>query len=109
MESELDGSRPNIMKSRGITDRQAARWARTRRGGRLRFILLYGVLGWGVLAGIIAAALRSWVEHGSFAQHVARPVMVLAVTGVGWGAWMWRVGERGYRRWEQGRAGELSA
>jgi len=97
------------MWSRGITDRQAARWARTRRGGRLRFILLYGVLGWGVLAGIIVAALRWWAEQGSLAQHVALSVIVFAVTGVGWGAWMWRVGERGYRRWEQGRAGSSSA
>jgi len=79
-----------------------ARWTRTRAGGRRAFVWRYGVAGWGLPAGALAAVyhiLRVRASTPGMALSVAavRPlwvslaalIVVCAVVGYLLGSWLW--------------------
>ena len=79
-----------------------ARWARTRAGGRGAFVWRYGVAGWGMPAGALAAGyhiLRTRAMNPGMPLSVAgvRPFwmsiaalfIVCGVVGYLLGAWLW--------------------
>ncbi|MGH6814307.1 MAG: hypothetical protein ACREC6_01235 [Hyphomicrobiaceae bacterium] len=76
---------------------RSKRWEATRQQGRRRFILVYGVLGWGVPTGILFS-LASWFFDPNLNVMVAAPLamIVFPIGGILWGRWMWHVGERAY-------------
>jgi hypothetical protein len=81
--------------------RQAeARWRRTRAGGRSAFVWRYGVVGWGLPAGLLAAVYhvaRAGALGGSWSPAAIRPLwgsiagllVVCGVVGYLLGAWLW--------------------
>ena len=85
-----------------MSDKQAERWARQRRGGRLRFILLRGVLGWGVVAALLAAAFDPWWGTSrTFAEALGINLIGFPIAGIWVGAMTWAQRERQYQRWQQ--------
>ena len=75
-----------------------ARWARIRRKGPLRYILLRGVLGWG-LATALVYSLVMWAVTGANLRILLPLAMVIfPIGGVLWGAAMWWFLERRYQR-----------
>ena len=74
-----------------------ADWESVRQRGPRRYILLHGVLGWGV-----PAALGSTVIGGMlgaprpFLGRLALALIVFSLSGIWFGARMWSVGERRY-------------
>ncbi|TNE63956.1 MAG: hypothetical protein EP335_08205 [Alphaproteobacteria bacterium] len=84
------------------TSGQLDRWEKIRRGGRMRYILLYGVLGWGLPTLLLFSLIRGWVEGRveSILATVFDPMhlVIWALAGVVFGALMWRWSERIYER-----------
>ena len=88
-------------------------WCRLRQMGRLRFILCYGVLGWGLPFGLLFPAVFAGLirlvdgEGPSYSEIMPWMLPVGLFSGVGFGAWTWVLGEQGHRRWlEQAEAQE---
>lgn len=79
---------------------QIDRWPKTRAAGRWPFILKHGVLGWGV--GVVAGiTLMDWYrgELGDdFLVLLAIRLPLFMLGGLAWGALMWAILERYYRR-----------
>jgi len=80
-----------------------SRRQRIRRGGRIRFILLYGVCGWGLLFGLAFAIflvlpaflLMRWLgpPMGPWDAWLCFgiPMLLSAIGGFKWGSGMWEV------------------
>ncbi len=75
-----------------MNQKQRAKWERTRAKGMWRFVLLYGVLGWGGLA-IIATStlLYGW-------NKLSLVVPIYLVAGFAFGLGCWCIGESKYRK-----------
>jgi len=74
------------------------RWERARTGGQTRFMLLWGVLGWGVTAAILMqVVLHVFSSERASLANVILPLTVFPIGGIFWGVGMWRVMERKYR------------
>lgn len=69
------------------------RWARIRVGGRAKFILIYGVLGWGGLVAVLWVVAMSLLGHDRLLVAAIFPV-----GGVLWGWLMWDELERRHVR-----------
>lgn len=80
-------------------------WSRRRRMGRLRFILIFGVLAGGLPASLgHTAADLMWMPIGngkarSYAEIVSMIILFSLIGGIGFGWWLWASCEREYRRW----------
>jgi hypothetical protein len=81
-----------------MTEKQLARWAKVREKGRARYILLYGVLFWGVLTGalwaVAMAAVQGWDR---LPTYLAFGLIGFPIGGVLFGAWTWKIAEARYR------------
>ena len=66
--------------------------------GRWRFVLLVGVLGWGVPWGLLMAVFDMLAGDGFFLKHylIAGPLGMIG--GVVFGLWIWRINERAYAK-----------
>ncbi len=82
-----------------MTERQAEKWAVTRAKGRRHFILLFGVLFWGLSTAVLWAALMT-AMHGPQMLPAVLPFAAIGfpIGGYFWGALMWRLSERAYRK-----------
>lgn len=81
-------------------DPQAAKWERwkaIRAKGALRFVLLYGVAGWGLTTALLFSAAMVLLND---APMVVVPVSfaLFPLGGIAWGAFMWWFGERAYAK-----------
>ena len=68
-----------------------ARWARIRRKGPLRFILLRGVLGWGLVAALVYSLVMWAVAGANLRVLLPLSMVIFPIGGVLWGAalsWM---------------------
>lgn len=80
-----------------MTEKQLDRWEKTRRMGRPRFVLLVGVLYWGVLTGLLwsvaMAAIQGWDRLPTLL-----PIALVGfpVGGFFFGAYVWKASEKQY-------------
>ncbi len=87
-------------------DRRLARWERIRADGRLRYVLRYGMLGWGVTTGLVWAGLMSLIGSApSPWLYIALGLSLFPLAGVLWGMAMWNWMERHWRRQQPQDAG----
>ena len=90
---------------KNLTQAQADNWERIRRRGRRRFILVRGVLGWGVLTAVLWSALMAFLGMGvGFLGNLAVAIVLFPIGGLAFGAWAWSIGERKYAQWNRCRA-----
>ncbi len=69
------------------------RWAKSRQGGMFRYVLLTGVLSWGVTMFVIMTFV---VPHPKLSTLQSAALWL--TTGVGYGIAMWLVQEHRYRK-----------
>lgn len=86
----------------GLTQEQRMqRWEITRRKGRGRFILVWGVLAWGIGTGITSSLMiylfMNYLRPGLFKVSSLFPLAVAClVGGIFWGYFMWRIAEKAF-------------
>jgi len=82
-----------------MTERQAEKWAITRAKGRKRFILVSGVMFWGLSTAILWTILMTATQGWSILPS-ALPFALIGfpIGGYFWGAFMWWFAEIAYRR-----------
>lgn len=82
--------------SRVATERVATeRWTKIRERGRKRFVLLYGVLGWGVPTALLFTIWNGFAEgwDGLLAKLLIS-LVIFPIGGIFWGMLMWAFLER---------------
>lgn len=84
--------------------KQFEKWTETRKMGRSRFIWLYGVLGWGLIAGV------PWSVLMAFQQGWERlPYLFIAgitgfpIGGYFFAALIWKISEKKYTQAQEDR------
>ena len=89
-----------------MTSKNLQKWAQIRIKGKAHFVLVKGVLLWGVSTAIIWSIFMQW---GSPAEvFYTRPLAALAafaVAGYFWGILTWHLSEREFSRTKIERAG----
>jgi cbb3-type cytochrome oxidase subunit 1 len=80
-----------------------SKWERIRTKGRLRYIVIYGVLCYGigtaVLFSIIFPLLMSWMSREvSFSRVLLLSLILFPLGGIAWGATMWYVMENKHHK-----------
>ena len=108
------------LKDAGLDEKSAAKWERSRRRGRGFFVLVYGVVAWGVPTGVLFSLLMWWLTSAAMSRispdfevgHLwllALSVPAFAVGGYFWGAEMCKTMESKYLEYmrESGRADGL--
>jgi hypothetical protein len=69
-----------------------------RSGGRRRFVLLYGVLGWGVSTAILFSLWQGYADGwDGFVFKLITALVLFPLGGVLWGRFMWWFMERKHR------------
>ncbi len=77
-------------------------WEGRRKLGRTKFILLYGVVFWGVVAGTIATLLSFW-RRGFSVSTLLIAAIIWPVAGWFVGASIWTKSEEKYRQFTAAR------
>ena len=95
--------------NRERVERQLRRWERTRTAGMKRFIVVWGVLAWGLTTGLLTSVLIIREEQYGAGEAAAVVLAFLVVTppvGALWGYAMWFMCEWMYRvqKWRLNRA-----
>lgn len=75
-----------------------ARWTHVRRKGPLRFVLLRGVLGWGLTTALLYSLIMSAVTGANLRLLLPTSLVLFPVGGLVWGAAMWWFLERRYQQ-----------
>ena len=74
------------------------RWAATRAKGITRFILLFGVLGWGLSAAVVRSLLKGFLEpNGPVPIWVATDFILYPALGALFGWLVWWFNERKFK------------
>jgi hypothetical protein len=82
-----------------MNEQQAARWAATRAKGRTRYILLYGVLLWGLFTGILWSIVMSAVQGWErLPLYLMLALIGFPIGGYFFGAWTWKRAEQVYQK-----------
>ncbi|MCA9323257.1 MAG: hypothetical protein KDB53_21145 [Planctomycetes bacterium] len=81
------------------TDKYLDQWSETRKRGKLRYVLAYGVVGWGVLTAVLFSFIMSLMgDGGTFLSYLAVSIIVFPIGGILFGSTMWTWSERKHRR-----------
>lgn len=82
-----------------MRERDRAKWERVRAKGKRRFVIMRGVLGWGLSTAILSSVLSQIEGVRSFHLWPGLPIAVLvfAAGGYFWGSWVWDILERQYQ------------
>jgi hypothetical protein len=80
--------------------RDWSRWEKMRKKGFLRFVLVNGVLYWGVLTGLFFAIAMSAIDsqRDPFLRTLCLSLVAFPIGGVFWGLFVWFWTERKYLR-----------
>jgi len=74
------------------------KWEAKRRLGKAKFILLHGVLGWGVPCGILVTVIRFLIHEWKFdAISAGISLVIWAIGGIFFGWQMWQRAETKYQ------------
>lgn len=77
-----------------VTREALQQWVPIRVKGRRRYVLEYGLLRFGLLAGIISVPLFMLANGTPLLESVLQAVVTWSIGGFIWGRWMWARGEK---------------
>lgn len=67
------------------------RLAKIVNSGKLRFIIIHGALGWGVLTATVVTAFKFFTHQKTHFPEVLISFIVFPICGLLWGAFMWPI------------------
>ena len=76
------------------------KWEKLRAKGKWNYILIYGVLGWGVSTGVLFSLIFPLVMGGKvpFLPVFALSIVLFPLGGIAWGYCMWILSEKAYAK-----------
>ncbi len=84
-------------------DKRWQKWEQTRQMGRNRFILFYGVFGWGVLTALLSTLWMYFLIRDDVLILFVTSIILFPIGGYFWGYYMWRLSEKKYRQYLEKR------
>lgn len=92
--------------TRRFTEAQALDWSRQRAKGRWKWIMLYGVLGFGVTISILITLLQTLIYQDGF--HLKDEPSKILIRSIVWifagaiyGMIQWNISEKAYQRYTE--------
>jgi hypothetical protein len=73
-------------------------------GGRTRYILEHGVLGWGLLTDFLVAAWTCYSQDGLTKREFFTTFTIYPFGGIFWGAFMWSSWKRQFQKQREEKA-----
>src|ERR1035437_5315054 len=98
--AKVDGVTPfvNDGKKSAKFEKQRQSWEKTRKLGKLSFIIYRGVLGWGGFMFLWMTIFEVFVIHRSLSWlFMLVSALIWPLAGYGWGLWEWRWLERRFQ------------
>jgi Na+-driven multidrug efflux pump len=74
----------------------AEKWERVRAAGRARFVLVYGVVGWGVTVAVLYSLVSYFLLDQSFWRALIISLVLFPIGGYWLGKQWWDVNEKKY-------------
>ena len=81
-----------------LSTKNLAKWEKIRKGGLLRFVLLWGVLFWGLGTAILYSLFMSLVAHVDFLGILPISLIAFPIGGIFFGLTVWWLSERKYKQ-----------
>jgi hypothetical protein len=78
-------------------EQQRLRWSATRQKGKARYILVYGVFGWGIATAILVSIINWALNAGDSLRFAPLDFVVFPVAGVFFGWVMWVLSEKRFK------------
>jgi hypothetical protein len=76
------------MKKSPLNARRAACWEKTRAKGMAHFIIVRGILGWGLPTGLLVPLIHHLFFHSYYSMREATvSIIVYALAGISFGYW----------------------
>lgn len=83
------------------TEKAHEKWRVIRAKGRMRFILLHGVLGWGLPMFILMAVVPRWLGLPfNWEKYLLVGIILFPAGGAGFGGALWNACENQFRKHE---------
>ncbi|WP_020674469.1 hypothetical protein [Geopsychrobacter electrodiphilus] len=79
-----------------MNKKQIKNWEATRSKGKKRFVLISGVLNWGVLTAILWSLVMSYTSGSRFLNYFLIAIVVFPIGGVLFGHVTWNFMEKKY-------------
>ena len=76
---------------------QLKKWEERRKLGRTKFILIYGIVYWGIPVGIIMVLFNGW-RFGFSVPRIVTACITWPIAGVVYGFFMWHMMEKKYQQ-----------
>ncbi|WP_148300738.1 hypothetical protein [Shewanella marina] len=57
--------------------------------GKWHYILMHGVIGWGIPTAVLFSIFQSYGDTTSFMQQIKPALLIFPLAGTAWGALMW--------------------
>jgi hypothetical protein len=94
-----------------MDQQQMLRWEQTRARGRIRYVLLYGVLGFGFFMTVTTRVLDLLIDNrngeplvpggSQLLPFIGGRILFMLANGIVWGLVMWYISERAYLKARQ--------
>lgn len=93
-----------------MTDKDLARWEKTRAMGRTRYVIWYGFLLWGFGTGLLWAIMMTGIQGWDrLWNNLAWGLIGFPIGGLLFGSMMWKLQEANYRKLMGEKAGDPPA
>lgn len=80
---------------------QAQRWAKTRQMGKNRYIVNFGLLGWGLSLTVVTSIVELITQNSIAPFYVIIRFIVFGIFGIAIAGNRWSVKEQRYHEWSQ--------
>lgn len=81
-----------------LTPQQLTRIEANFKRGKVKYIILHGVVGWGLLSATLFVIFTYLTEGKSSPRDIILPFILFPISGIWWGLWAWRESKRAIDR-----------
>ncbi|WP_410511501.1 hypothetical protein PaeBR_15610 [Paenibacillus sp. BR2-3] len=90
-----------------MKEAQRNKWEKTRTKGKKRFLIINGIVGWGISTALLFTLISSFFDHQytiifdkDFIMDLVTSLIIFPVGGLFWGLWVWSWMEKLYMKCE---------
>jgi hypothetical protein len=82
-----------------FSERQARQWSISREHGKIKWILIHGVMGWGTTMFMWMTAWKLFTHGQDFVtrREIIIDLIIWPISGFFFGWWMWCASEKAYK------------